>query len=60
MIFGFSLYVIFLLVTLIIYFESGLGELNRLGLLKSNKMCCCQHWKRVSILVDFQDKASTV
>jgi len=60
MIFGFSLYTTSLLVILIIYFGSGLSELNGLGLLESNKMCCCQHWKRMSILVDFQNKVSTM
>jgi len=49
-----------LLVILVIYFGSELSRLSELGLLESGKVCCHQHWKRMSILVDFQDKASTV
>jgi len=40
-IFDFSLYAVLLLIVLVIYFESGLGELNRLGLLENGKICCC-------------------
>ena len=38
---------------LVAYFRSGLEKLSRLGLLESGKVCCCQHWKRVLVLVDF-------
>jgi len=59
-IFSFSLYAVSLLVALVIYFASGLGEVNGLGPLEGDEVCYHQHWKRVLVLVDFQNKASTV
>ena len=59
-IFDFSLCTVSLLVVLVAYFESGLEKLNRLRLLENGKICCCQHWKRMLVLVDFQNKASIV
>jgi len=43
MFFGFSLYAVLLWVVLVTYFERELERLIRLGVLKSNKVCCCQH-----------------
>ena len=39
--FGFSLYAVFLQVTLVIYFKKELHKLNELKPLENNKMCCC-------------------
>jgi len=43
MIFGFSLYTASLLVTLVIYFRSVLGELSRLKSSEGSEVCCHQH-----------------
>ena len=53
--FGFSLYTILLLATLVIYFKSELGELGGLKPLESGKLCCHQHLKRVLYLISFHD-----
>ena len=55
MTFSFSLCVAPLLAILVVYFGNGLGELKELELLEGGKMCCCQHQKKVSVLVNFQD-----
>ena len=57
MAFSFSLYAAPLLAILVVYlcFGNGLGELKELELLEGGKMCCCQHQKKVSVLVNFQD-----
>jgi len=33
-----------------------LGNLADEKLLEDGKVCCCQHWKWVLVLIDFQDK----
>jgi len=43
MIFGFSLYTVSLLVTLVAYFGSGLSELSGLGLPENGKVYHCQY-----------------
>ena len=50
------MYIISLLVILVIYFKSRLGKLSELELLKSSKVCCYQYWKKMLVLVDFQNK----
>ena len=45
---------------LVVYFGSGLSELSGLELLEGSEICYCQYWKRVLVLVDFQDKLSIV
>ena len=57
---SFSLYTISLLITLVTYFRSGLGKLSRLRLLESGKIYHYQYWKKVLVLVDFQNKANIV
>jgi len=56
MIFGFSLYAVPLLVTLFVYFRIVLGNLVGRKLLESSKVYYHQHWRRVLVLVNFQDK----
>ena len=41
MIFGFSLYTIFLQVALVAYFRRGLSKLSRLGLLEDSEVYYC-------------------
>ena len=60
MIFGFSLYATSLQVILATYFRSRLGKLSKLGLSEGGKMCYCQYWKRLLVLVNFQNKTSIV
>jgi len=60
MIFGFNLYAIPLQVILVTYFRRELGELRGLEVLEGDEVCCCQYWKTVSVLVNFQNKASIV
>jgi len=45
MTFSFSLYTMFLLVALVIYFEMKLGDLEGENLLKDGELYHCQHWK---------------
>ena len=45
-----------LLATLVAYFRSRLGKLSRLNPLESGEVCYYQHWKRISVLVNFQNK----
>ena len=52
----FSLYTAPLLVVLVTYFGSELEKLSKLKPSKSSKMCHYQYWKRVIVLVNFQDK----
>ena len=40
-IFGFSLYAVFLQVILVVYFRRVLGKLRELGPLKGSKVCYC-------------------
>ena len=56
MIFSFSLYTIPLLVVLVAYFKSGLGELSVLRPLESSEVYYYQYQKRILVLVNFQDK----
>jgi len=56
MIFGFSLYIVPLLATLVTYLGSRLGKLSRLRLLGDSKICHYQYWKKVLVLVNFQNK----
>ena len=37
-------------------FGRGLDELRNLRLLEGSKVCYCQHWELVLVLVDFQNK----
>ena len=59
-IFGFSLYIAFLLVILVTYFRSECDELSGLRLLEDDEVCHCQHWKGMSVLVNFQNKTSII
>ena len=52
--FDFSLCAVSLLVTLVAYFGSELGNLSKLEPLESGKVCHCQHQKKVLVLVNFQ------
>jgi len=56
MTFSFSLYATPLQVVLVIYFGRVFGELRELRLLKDGKVCHCQHWKLILVLVNFQNK----
>ena len=55
MIFGFSLYNISLLATLVAYFRTELGDLADGEPPKGSKMCCCQYWRWILVLVNFQN-----
>jgi len=39
-----------------IYFGTELGKLSRWKLLEGSKIYYCQYWKRVLVLVNFQNK----
>jgi len=57
---SFNLYTMPLLITLVTYFRSGLGKFSRLRLLRSGKIYHYQYWKKMWVLVDFQNKANIV
>ena len=40
--------------------DKDLGNFRRLGLLKGNKVCCHSYWKLVLVLVNSQNRATTV
>ena len=42
--------------TLVTYFGSRLRKLSILRLLEDSKICHCQYWKNVLVLVNFQNK----
>jgi len=60
MIFGFNLCAVPLLAVLVTYFGNGLEELSGWKPLEDGKVYCYQHWKRVSVVVDFQDNLYNV
>ena len=53
MTFGFILCAVPLLAILVIYFGSRLEKLSGWKPLESAKVCYCQYWKRVLVLVNF-------
>ena len=55
MTFGFILYAVSLLATLVIYFGMELGDLTDRKSLEGNKMCYYQYWRWMLVLVNFQD-----
>jgi len=61
MIFSFSLYAIYLYKSHRSHiFERKLGKLRSLGTLEDGEMYHHQYWKKVLVLVDFQNKANIV